>query len=96
MADKKTKQSQTTEQQKTEKLKRHFFGKVVADKMDKTRIVLIENVKMHKKYGKQYVSSKRFKAHDEKNKYKVGDEVVIEECRPLSKDKRYKILKKLV
>ena len=74
---------------------RSFTGVVVGTKMDKTVTVLIERTVKHKKYLKQYTVSKRFKAHDEKNEYKVGDKVLMEECRPMSKDKRWRIIKKL-
>lgn len=74
---------------------RSFTGVVVSTKMDKTATVLIERTVKHKKYLKQYTVSKKFKAHDEKNEYKVGDKVLIEECRPMSKDKKWRIIKKL-
>ena len=76
-------------------IKRSFTGVVVSTKMDKTVTVLIERTVKHKKYLKQYTVSKKFKAHDEKNEYKVGDKVLMEECRPMSKDKRWRIIKKL-
>ncbi len=64
-------------------------GMVVSDKMDKTVVVEIVTFKTHTLYKKQYKSSKRYKAHDEANKHKVGDKVTIEECRPISRDKRW-------
>ncbi|MBT7497587.1 30S ribosomal protein S17 [Candidatus Woesearchaeota archaeon] len=76
-------------------INRSFTGVVVSTKMDKTVTVLIERTVKHKKYLKQYTVSKKFKAHDEKNEYKVGDKVLMEECRPISKDKRWRIIKKL-
>lgn len=76
-------------------INRSFTGVVVSTKMEKTATVLIERTVKHKKYLKQYTVSKKFKAHDEKNEYKVGDKVLIEECRPMSKDKRWRIIKKL-
>ena len=66
-------------------------GVVVKDKMLKTRVVEVTRLKKHKRYGKYYKVSRRFKAHDEKNEYKTGDKVVIEETRPLSREKRWKI-----
>jgi small subunit ribosomal protein S17 len=67
-------------------------GKVVSDKMDKTVVVNVNRYVAHKKYGKYFKIDKRYKAHDENNTYKVGDTVVIEECRPLSKDKTFTVL----
>jgi len=73
-------------------IKRQFAGVVVSDKMDKTRVVNVESVKMYPKYKKRYRTNKKFKVHDEKNQYKVGDKVQFVECRPLSKDKRWRVL----
>ncbi len=75
-------------------IKRKLEGVVVSDKMDKTVVVLIKRLKEHPKYKKRYWVSKRFKAHDEKNEYKVGDKVIIEETKPLSKEKRWRIISK--
>jgi small subunit ribosomal protein S17 len=66
-------------------------GVVVSDKMTKTRVVLIERVYRHPRYERVITRSKRLKAHDEANASKVGDRVLIEETRPLSKDKRWRI-----
>ncbi len=74
--------------------KRRLTGTVVSEKMAKTRVVLIERLKKHSKYQKYFKTSKKFKAHDEKNEYHVGEKVVIEETRPLSKDKRWRIVGK--
>jgi small subunit ribosomal protein S17 len=60
--------------------------------MTKTVVVKVDRVKVHPKYQKRYTVSKRYKAHDEKNEYKVGDKVIIEECRPLSKEKRWRVV----
>jgi small subunit ribosomal protein S17 len=70
-------------------------GIIVSDKIDKTVVVLVEFFKKHPRYKKRYISSKRFKAHDEKKQFKVGDKVKIEETRPLSKDKRWQVIKKV-
>ncbi len=70
-------------------------GVVVSDKMTKTRVVVIERVFRHPKYERVITRSKRLKAHDEKNASKVGDRVLIEETRPLSKGKRWRILQVL-
>lgn len=66
-------------------------GVVVSDKMTKTRVVVIERVYRHPRYERVITRSKRLKAHDETNTSKVGDRVLIEETRPLSKDKRWRI-----
>lgn len=76
--------------------KRRLEGTVVSDKMQKTRVVQVESMKKHPKYLKYYKVSRRFKAHDEENQYKTGDSVVIEESRPLSRDKRWVIVSKKV
>ncbi len=67
-------------------------GKVVSDKMDKTIVVAVETYKKHPLYGKRVKYSKKFKAHDEENRAKVGDVVRIMETRPLSKDKRWRLV----
>jgi small subunit ribosomal protein S17 len=67
-------------------------GVVVSDKMDKTVVVSISRFVKHPLYGKFYKVSKKYKAHDEGNKYKVGDKVEIMETRPISKDKRFKVV----
>lgn len=71
---------------------RKFRGLVVSDKMEKTIVVRVDHVRRHEKYEKQYTVSKKYKVHDEANKYKVGDVVEFIECRPLSKDKRWRVL----
>ena len=71
-------------------------GVVVSDKMTKTRVVRIERVYRHPRYERVITRSKRLKAHDETNASKVGDRVLIEETRPLSKDKRWRIRQVLV
>lgn len=73
-------------------IRRTFNGVVKSDKMDKTIVVAVENVKMHPKYHKRYVVTSRYKVHDEKNQYREGDKVTFVECRPLSKDKRWRVL----
>jgi small subunit ribosomal protein S17 len=66
-------------------------GVVVSDKMTKTRVVMIERVYRHPRYERVITRSKRLKAHDETNATRVGDRVLIEETRPLSKEKRWRI-----
>lgn len=70
-------------------------GKITSDKMDKTVVVEVERVKEHPRYKKRFKVHKKYKAHDEKNEFSVGEEVVIEEVRPISKDKKWKVIKKL-
>ena len=72
--------------------KRKLKGIVVSDKMKKTIVVEVERLKQHSKYKRRYKISKRYKAHDEKETYKLGDRVIIEECRPISKDKRWRVM----
>jgi small subunit ribosomal protein S17 len=67
-------------------------GKVVSDKMDKTIVVAIEEQRKHPLYNKQVIVTKKFKAHDENNTAKTGDIVKIMETRPLSKDKRWRLV----
>ncbi len=64
---------------------------VVSDKMAKTRVVVIERVFRHPRYERVVTRAKRLKAHDEANATKVGDRVLIEETRPLSREKRWRI-----
>ena len=71
-------------------IKKKFSGIVVSDKMDKTIVVNVDRVKVHPKYKKRYTVSKKYKVHDEKNKFSVGEKVSFIECRPLSKDKRWR------
>ena len=69
-------------------------GVVVSDKMDKTVVILTSRKKNHPLYKKQFIVSKKYKAHDENNEYKIGDNVEIVETKPMSKDKKFKVLKK--
>lgn len=73
--------------------KREFIGPVVSDKCDKTVVVLIESMVKHPLYKKFVKRTKKFHAHDENNECKVGDSVVIQECRPISKNKTWKVMK---
>lgn len=72
--------------------KRHLTGRVVSEKMDKTVTVLVERRFKHELYGKFITRSKKYHAHDEKNEFHEGDTVTIEECRPLSKTKAWKVV----
>jgi small subunit ribosomal protein S17 len=82
----------TTETKTITTSPKKLTGKVVSDKMDKTVVVNVNRYVAHKKYGKYFKIDKRYKAHDENNTYKVGDMVIIEECRPLSRDKNFTVL----
>jgi small subunit ribosomal protein S17 len=72
--------------------RKQLIGKVVSNKMDKTIVVEIENLVMHTLYKKSVKRTKKVKSHDEKNDCSIGDTVKIEESRPLSKDKRYRLV----
>lgn len=78
--------------EKKNKIKRTFRGVVVSHRMNKTAVVRVDRIKQHSKYGKRYRVSKRYKVHDEKNERKTGDLVVFEECRPISKEKRWRLV----
>ena len=71
---------------------RRFEGEVVKISGEKTVSVLVKSSKMHPKYQKQYTVSKKYAVHDEKSAAQVGDTVVFEECRPLSKNKRWRLV----
>jgi small subunit ribosomal protein S17 len=71
--------------------KRALIGVVVGDKMSKTRVVMVERRLAHAKYGKYMTRRAKYKAHDEKNEYRVGDRVEIVESRPLSREKRWRV-----
>lgn len=80
-------------EQESSKIVRTLTGRVVSDKMDKTVTVLVERRVKHPLYGKVIRLSKKYHAHDEANECREGDTVVIEECRPLSKTKAWKVTK---
>ncbi len=71
---------------------RKLVGVVVSAKMQKTIVVRVDRVVMHPKYKKRYAVSKTYKVHDEASTAKVGDSVTFQECRPLSKDKRWRLI----
>ncbi|WP_342319011.1 30S ribosomal protein S17 [Corynebacterium mayonis] len=81
--------NEATNEKKVQKRRR---GYVVSDKMDKTIVVEVEDRKSHSLYGKIVRTTKRVKAHDEDNSAGVGDLVRIEETRPLSKDKHFRLI----
>ncbi|OGZ23046.1 MAG: 30S ribosomal protein S17 [Candidatus Nealsonbacteria bacterium RIFCSPHIGHO2_12_FULL_38_18] len=73
--------------------KKQLIGKIISDKMQKTVVVEVERMKEHPKYKRRYKTHKKYKAHSEKDEFKLGDTVMIEECRPISKDKRWRVIK---
>jgi len=75
--------------------KRKLQGIIISDKMQKTLVVQVERIKEHPKYKRKYKFHKKYKAHVEGGEYKVGDKVVIEECKPISKEKKWKVIKKV-
>ena len=75
--------------------KKQLIGKVISNKMQKTVVVEVERLKVSPKYKRRYKVRKKYKAHDEKGEYKVGDRVIIEECRPISKEKRWRVIRKV-
>lgn len=79
-------------QQATPHRRQQRVGRVVSDKMQKTIVVAVESLKRDRIYKRTYKSTKKFKAHDEQNNARIGDTVRIEETRPLSKDKRWRLV----
>jgi small subunit ribosomal protein S17 len=73
-------------------LRKTRMGRVVKDKMDKTIVVLVETSKRHPLYKKAVKRTKKLKTHDENNECKIGDRVKIMETRPISKDKRWRLV----
>ncbi|MFN4131759.1 MAG: 30S ribosomal protein S17 [Caldimicrobium sp.] len=71
--------------------RKELIGVVVSDKMDKTVVVMVESLVKHPLYGKYIKKRKKYMAHDENNSCKIGDRVLIEETRPLSKRKRWRV-----
>ncbi|HDZ54420.1 MAG TPA: 30S ribosomal protein S17 [Candidatus Nealsonbacteria bacterium] len=74
--------------------KRQLIGTIISNKMEKTVVVEIERIKKHLKYKRRYKVHKKYKAHDGKKEYKAGDRVIIEECRPISKEKKWRVVGK--
>ena len=75
--------------------RRQLSGVVLSNKMKQTVVMGVNSIKLHPKYRKHYRVSKKYKAHDAKGIYQVGDKVIIEACRPLSKDKCWRVIKKV-
>lgn len=75
--------------EKVAKKHKNIKGVVVSDAMDKTIVVSVTSFKTHSKYLKKYKSTKKYKVHDQENKYKIGDVVEFAPTKPISKDKRF-------
>jgi small subunit ribosomal protein S17 len=75
--------------------RRQLVGRVSSDKMDKTVVVVVERTVRHRRYGKVLRRVKKYKAHDEQNECRVGDQVCIVESRPLSREKRWRVVEVL-
>jgi len=75
-------------------MKKNLKGKVVSNRMKDTVVVKVFNIKQHPKYKKRYRVFKKYKAHTKEN-LELGDQVLIEETRPISKDKKWKVIKKI-
>ena len=77
------------------KKRQSLVGVVVSDKMEKTVVVKVTRLRKHPLYKKFMKRSKRYKAHDERNEYHIGDRVIIEASKPISRDKRWKVVSKI-
>ena len=73
---------------------RRLKGTVISNKMSRTVVVRMDRLEKHSKYRKYFRASRKLKAHDDGNETKIGDVVIIEETRPLSKDKRWRIVER--
>ena len=82
---------QVTKQDQARTVRKVREGIVVSDKSDKTAVVAVERLKRHPLYGRVQRVTKKFHAHDENNECKVGDRVEMMECRPISKQKRWRV-----
>ena len=87
-----TQQSLTPSTAKKKSRRQQKVGRVASNKMDKTIVVVVETLKKHRIYKRTYKQTKRFHVHDEENVCQIGDVVRIEECRPLSKMKRWRLI----
>lgn len=73
-------------------MKKQLQGVVISAKMDKTIVVRVERIKKHPKYLKRYKIYKNYKVHDENKEAKLDDRIIFEECRPISREKRWKLI----
>jgi small subunit ribosomal protein S17 len=80
------------QQVQSNRTKKEFVGLVVSDKMEKTIVVAVDSKTLHPLYKKYVVRTKKLKAHDETNDAKIGDRVRVVECRPISKEKCWKLV----
>ncbi|WP_394826545.1 30S ribosomal protein S17 [Pendulispora albinea] len=80
-------------ERKSHGFRRKMVGRVIRDKMDKTVVVEVVNARRDPLYGKYVRTRSRFKAHDEKNEFRIGDQVEIQEHSPISRDKRFKVVR---
>jgi len=87
-----TQQNNNATQTATKSRREQKVGRVVSNKMDKTIVVAVESLKKHRIYERTYRQTKRFHAHDEQNSCQIGDVVRIEESRPLSKTKHWRLV----
>lgn len=74
--------------------KRRLQGTIISDKMQKTVVVRVEKIRKHSKLKRRYKIHKKYKANVDSGEFKLGDKVIIEECRPISKEKRWKVVGK--
>lgn len=83
---------QTNKGNTKEIISKRFEGEVVSNKSDKTIVVKVDRVRIHPKYQKRYTMSTKYQVHDEKAVYNEGDTVSFVECRPISKNKKWRVL----
>ena len=76
-------------------MKKELKGTVVSNKMSKTIVVEVERIKVHPKYKRRYKVHKKYKVHNEKGEFNVGDKVIIQESQPISKDKHWRVIRKV-
>jgi len=89
----KTNKTETKKEESSLTRKRILTGTVVSTKMQKTVVVLVKRFVKHPKYDKYVTLSKKYKADNREGEYQVGDQVKIEECNPISKEKRFRVIK---
>ncbi len=75
--------------------KKTLTGKIVSNRMQKTVVVEVPRIRRYPKYKRTIIRQKKYKAHVESGEYQIGDKVIIEECRPISKDKKWRVVKKI-
>ncbi|MDO8435773.1 MAG: 30S ribosomal protein S17 [bacterium] len=76
--------------------KKRLTGTITSAKMQKTIVVRVERIKEHPKYKRRYKTHKKYKADTSGVEYNIGDRVVIEECKPISKDKKWRVIRKII